>query len=65
MVTFECNHDYDYFGNVIEYNYDYLAFLINVIEYRYSKFVDDYTQLPLLSTITPSLNNIAVQLTHN
>ena len=38
----DCNHDYDYFGNVIEYDY----FLANVIEYEYDellKIVNDYT----------------------
>ena len=35
-------HDYIYFGNVINYDYDYLAFLTNVIEYDYSKKFDNY-----------------------
>ena len=48
----DCNHDYDYFGNVIDYDYfgnviehDYLAFLTNTIQFKYdySKVVDDYT----------------------
>ena len=30
------NHEYSYFGNVIEYEYDYLVFKTNVIEYNKS-----------------------------
>ena len=50
-----CKHDNNYFGNVIDYDNIYLAFLTNVIEYRYSysKRIADYTRL--LSTITPFL----------
>ena len=49
-----CNHDNNYFGNVIEYDYIYLSFLTNLIEYEYSysKIIADYTQL--LGIITPS-----------
>ena len=48
----DCNHDYDYYDNVIGYNYfgsvtehDYLAFLTNIIQFKYdySKVVDNYT----------------------
>ena len=31
----DCNQNYDYFSNVIEYDYDYLAFLTKVFEYEY------------------------------
>ena len=31
------NHEYDYFDNVTEYEYDYLAFWTNVIEYGNSE----------------------------
>ena len=43
MCNCKCNHDYDYFGNVIEH--DYLEFLTNIIEYEYDylKVVDDYS----------------------
>ena len=50
----ECNHDYDYFVNVINYKYfsnviehNYLDFLTNIIqfEYDYSNVVNDCTQI--------------------
>ena len=37
----DCNHDYNYFINVIKYDYDYLASLTNVIVTL--KKVGDYT----------------------
>ena len=30
-----CNHDFDYFREVIDYDCDYIAFSINVIDYDY------------------------------
>ena len=41
----DCNHNYDYFGNVIKH--DYSACLTKIIEYEYdySKVVDDYTRI--------------------
>jgi len=43
----KCNHDYGYFCNVIEYDYDYLALLTNVrkYEYDYSKKLPTFTMI--------------------
>ena len=30
-----CNHDFDYFCEVIDYNCDYMVFSMNVIDYDY------------------------------
>ena len=40
--------DYDYFGNVIDYDYDYIDFSSNVIDYDY----DYVIVIVIMSTIT-------------
>ena len=63
------NREYDYFGNVLEYEYDYFPSYsstststqkVLVLEYEYEyeyKYEYEYT-----STITPSLLNIGIEL---
>ena len=37
-VIVRTKREYDYFGNVLEYEYDYLAFGTNIIDYEYVYF---------------------------
>ena len=41
-VIVRSNREYDYFGNVIEYENDYLAFWTNVLEYEYDYYEYKY-----------------------
>ena len=35
-VIVRSNHEYDYFGNVLECEYNYFSFWTNVFEYEYN-----------------------------
>ena len=52
-----CNHDFDYFREVIDYDCDYIVFSMNVIDYDY-EFAIVIVIVPtiaILITITPCL----------
>ena len=46
------NREYDYFDNVLKYEYDYFAFWINVLDLILYIYVDTVVEVHLLRYIT-------------
>ena len=52
-----CNHEFDYFREVIDYDCDYIVFSMNVIDYDYEFAI----VIVIVPTITPCLPRIGLE----